>query len=409
MSTGAIAASWLATRLAMTQTSDGLAHRRARLWRALQPVLRRTPDLAAHAGKSLDSVPVTDVADLRADYGRWNSLGCSHAELHAAALDAEGGGAGEVRRGVVCGYSTGSGGARGVFVADSRERADYIGQILARVLPMNALFKPMRVALTLRANSRLYSDSAGAGRAFLHLPLETSPEQAVAALERFAPTILIAPASWLAGLLNHGPRLRGLKRIFYGAEPMSEAERERIQDVLGLRPDPIYQATEGFIGAACARGRLHLNEHSLAVQLEPVVGVDGFRPIVTDLRRRSQPIVKVRMDDYIEPDLAPCSCGYAGRVIRPVMGRVTDIWRYPGCTVTPSRLAASMDALVPPPVQWQALAHRDHVELRLGAGVDRTTAAEALRRDLGLPVPIRLSEAAPERAGPKRRWMIGHD
>jgi putative adenylate-forming enzyme len=403
----AIARSWLTTRLAMAQETQGLAARRARLWRAFQPVMRRTPALAAHAGASLDRVPISEVAELRADYGRWNSRGLSHAELHAAAADAERGGSGEVRQGVVCGYSTGSGGARGLFVADEGERADYIGQIFARLLPARAVFTPMRVALMLRANSRLYSDSAGAGRAFLHLPLETSAHDAAVALERFGPTILIAPGSRLTGLLDHTPRLPALQRLFYGAEPTSGAERAWIHDRFGLRADPIYQATEGFVGAACAEGRLHLNEHSLSIELEPVAGTQGYRPIVTDLRRRTQPIVRVRTDDYLELDPAPCGCGYAGRAVRPIMGRVTDIWRYGDITVTPPRLVACMDAIVPAPVAWQALARRDHVELRVGRGGWTPTVAGALRRGLDLPVPVRLSDTPPLRDGPKRQWMVG--
>lgn len=408
MSAAAIARSWAATRLAMAQDAQGLARRRARLWRAFRPVLGRTPALAAHVDAALDEVPVSDVAQVRADYGLWNSRGLGHAELHAAAAEAERGGRGEVRPGVVCGYSTGSAGARGLFVADEGERADYIGQILARLLPAAALLRPMRIALMLRANSRLYSDSSGAGSRFLHLPLETSPADAAAALERFAPTILIAPSSRLMDLAERGLRLPCLERLFYGAEPMSEGERMWLGERLGLRPDPIYQATEGFIAAACAEGRLHLNEHSLVVELETVEGTSGHRLILTDLRRRTQPIVRVRTDDYVELDPAPCRCGYAGREIRPVMGRVADIWRYGEGAVTPNRLAAAMDAIVPPPTAWQALARRDHVELRLGEPGRSAAAASALGRALDLPVPVRPSGAPPRNDGPKRRWMAGH-
>ena len=88
MSARAIAASWLVTRLAMSLSAEGLARRRTRLWAALRPALRRTPALAPFADGPLAEVPITDVPALRADYGRWNSLGCSHAQIHAAALDA---------------------------------------------------------------------------------------------------------------------------------------------------------------------------------------------------------------------------------------------------------------------------------------------------------------------------------
>lgn len=405
MSASAIAASWLGTRLAMTRSAEGLARRRARLWSKLRPALRRTPALAPFAEGPSAAVPITDVPDLRADYGRWNSLGCSHAQVHAAALDAENGGTGEVRPGVVAGYSTGSGGVRGVFLAGAAERADYIGQILARVLPIGALLAPMRVALMLRANSALYSDSAGARRAFLHLPLDLAPDEAAAKLAAFSPTILIAPASrlvWMAGEALAGRlALPALTRLFYGAEPMGEAERAWVGQAMGVRPDPIYQATEGFLAAACARGALHLNEHSLEIELEPVEGTQGFRLVVTDLRRVSQPIVRVRTDDYLELDPAGCGCGYAGRVIRPVMGRVGDLWRFPERVVTPNQLSETMDELLAPPGQWQAVGTPDRIELRLAPPADL---AEPLHQRLALPVPVVLG-GAPEAPAPKRVRM----
>ena len=392
----------------MTRSEDGLAKRRARLWNELQLAVRRTPALAAYAGRPLRDLPVTDVADLRSDYGRWNSLGKSHESLHAAALDAENGGTGEVCPGVVCGYSTGSGGTRGLFVADRNERADYVGQILARALQPSALLKPMRLALILRANSRLYSDSAGRRRSFLHLPLDLTPAETADSLERFSPTVLIAPAAKLVTLAAHGLRLPDLKRLFYGAEPMSGGERSWLESVLGLRPDPIYQATEGFIAIACDQGRLHLNEHSLDVELEPAPGTGGFRPILTDLRRRNQPIVRIRTDDLIELDCKPCHCGYAGRAIHPVMGRISEVLRYPGCTVSPARLMAAMDALAPPPLQWQVIGHSDAVELRLGPGGAQDQVVAGLNHDLGLPVPVRLSTTPPDAPAPKRRRIIVH-
>ena len=42
----------------------------------------------------------------------------------------------------------------------------------------------------------------------------------------------------------------------WGAEPMGVLERDWIGAALGVHPDPIYQATEGFLGAACPEGVL---------------------------------------------------------------------------------------------------------------------------------------------------------
>lgn len=411
MQANRVLASWLSTRSAMRFSADGLTRRRARLWQRLQPVLRRTPALAPHAGRPLSEVPIHEVADLRGDYGAWNSLGLSHEALHAAAVSAERGGSGEVL-GVVVGYSTGSSGQRGLFVADADERADYIGQSLARLLPLPAFLRPIRIALFLRANSRLYSDVGGRRVSFAYFPLDKAVDEEMAA---FRPTIVIAPSHKLlelAAAVRAGKiDLTGLERCFYGAEPMSGAERLWIGEAIGVRPDPIYQATEGFLGAACGHGRLHLNEHSLAIELEPIAGITAFLPIVTDLRRRSQPIVRVRTDDVIELDGAGCACGYAGRAILPVAGRVSDLWRLDQRVVTPREVTDCLDRALGVPTAWQADGSRAGITLTIHPdGAARAEAARtSLARMLDVDVPVALRLAPPAAPDPKRRRVRWSD
>jgi phenylacetate-coenzyme A ligase PaaK-like adenylate-forming protein len=203
-------------------------------------------------------------------------------------------------------------------------------------------------------------------------------------------------------------RLPDLEQIWFGAEPTSEPERGWIRRAIGVRPQPLYQSTEGFLAAACRVGRLHLNEHSLAIELEPVAGSLGFRPIVTDLRRRSQPIVRVRMDDYLELDPAPCRCGYRSRAIRPPAARVSDLWRFGGEIVPPRLVAETLDDALGMGVAWQAEATARQVRLKVDPSCDPKRAegaAAALRELLPASVPVRLSDEAPPAPWPKRRRM----
>ena len=416
MQASRILASWLATRGAMLLSARGLARRRERLWERLQPTLRRTPALAPQAGSRLEDMPVTEPADLRGDYGRWNSLGLPHEALHAAAEAAEAGGSGEVLPGIVAGYSTGGSGARGIFLASAAERSDYIGQSLARLVPLRALVRPCRIALFLRANSRLYSD-VGSGRfSFAHFPLDQRLSDSVRALGDFRPTILVAPAHRLveiASAIRSGTLSLGdLKQCFFGAEPMSEPERDWAAEALRLRPQPIYQATEGFLGAACRHGRLHLNEHSLAVELEPVAGTSGFRPIVTDLLRKSQPVVRVRLDDFLELEPRACPCGYAGRTILPVAGRVTDLWRYGNRVVRPRDVADRLDAMLGVPSAWQADASPARVVVKVdpaSAAAFSPETASRLRERLGLTVAVEMRVEPVDLPWPKRRRVRWHE
>jgi len=398
----------------MRLSADALAQVRERQWAALQPALRKTPALAAFAGGVLDDFPVVTPSDIRRDYEAWNSLGLDHDRLCRAADAAETGSSEGAIKGLGVGWSTGTGGRRGLFIANADERADYIGQILARLLPLRAMLRPQRIALHLRANSDLYSDVGGRFFAFSYFPLSRTTEETRAALALFAPTILIAPPHRLLALAEQrsGRAMPGLRHVFFGSEPMSAAEIDWAGAAFGIRPRSIYQATEGFIGAACAEGALHLNEHSLEIELEPVGGTSGFRPIVTDLRRHSQPVVRVRLDDYLEPTGETCRCGYAARVVRPVAGRVGDIWRWGALAVPPGAVAACLDEILGVPAAWQAIGSAQGVELRFDPWIadDCTSRASTLLKDrLGIPVPVRASSEPPADPFPKRRRVVWHD
>lgn len=378
-------------------------------WQALQSALRATPGLAEHAGRPLAEFPITEPSAMRADYGRWNSIGLSHGECVALADAAE---RGEDSGAIAAGWSTGtSGGARGLFLTTARERADYIGQSLARLLPPGALLRRQRIGLHLRASNALYTDVRGRRIGFAHFPLDAPIAETAGALARYDPTILIAPPHRLIALAAQGARLPALTHLFYGSEPMSEAERHFAGERLGLIPQPIWQASEGFLGAACTEGRLHLNEHALAIALEPVAGTPGFRPIITDLHRRSQPVVRLRGDDFIELDpRGTCPCGFAGRTIRPIAGRVGDLWHFPGRTITPRDVTETVEAELGGRIRWQAVAGPRAAMLRTAADCPPELSARAAARLAGLvPAPVQSIGDLPEWPGPKRRKVIWDD
>ncbi len=386
-----------------------LENLRAAKWAALQPALRASPALADYAGKPLAQFPITDTSNLRADYGRWNSLGLSHQQCTALADAAE---RGEDTDEVTAGWSTGTGGgARGLFLTDPAERADYIGQSLARLLPLRALLRRQRIALHLRASNALYTDVRGRRIGFAHFPLEAPTSETAAALAQYDPTILIAPPHRLIALAEQGARFPALTQLFYGSEPISEAERDFVAERLGLIPQPIWQATEGFLGAACRHGRLHLNDHALVIELEPVAGTAGFRPIVTDLHRRSQPVVRLRGDDFIELDsLGLCPCGYAGRTILPIAGRVGDLWRFATGTITHRQVIEAVESELGGALRWQALGEPRGAELRTApdCSPDLVQRAAAALAHL-IPVPVQTASNLPEWPGPKRRKVVWQD
>lgn len=412
-----IAAAWLDARWsALTlRTSRDVAARQARLWRRMQPVVAATPAVAHLAGQSLGQFPIMEPRDLRAGFAEWNTLGLTRDQAEAAARDAEGDGEGQVSSGVAAGFSTGSSGTPGLFLNSRAERAAYLGHLLARLLTVGDLFRPLRIALCLRADNRLYHDAGRTGRIrFLFVGLGEDAAARFKRLHAFGPDILIAPPHVLADLAHRteaGHKTWSLRRLFYGAEPMGAAERAWIGSVLKARPDPLYQATEGFIAAPCRHGTLHLNEDVLIIEREPVPGTDRFVPVVTDLRRTSQPMIRVRLGDLLQPLGEPCACGSPLSAIYPVEGRLEDLWHWPGVTIPPRDVETAVSAALGAEVDWRATASTEGVVVE-AEGLHAGRVAEAVTCLLAihsLHLPVTALPQAPIHGVKRRRirWSDG--
>lgn len=405
-----LSARWTPVRL---RTPADVARRQATLWRRMTPVLARTPAVAALAGRPLDAFPIVSPEDVRRDFERWNTLGLTRAEAEVGAREAETGRKGEVHPGVTAGFSSGSsGGLRGLFLTSRAERAAYLGHLIARLLPATAFVKRTRIALSLRATSALYSDVSEAGPfRFLFVGLEVSGEERLDRLNAFAPHVLIAPSHVLADIARRvdvGARWRPA-RLLQGAEPMGDAERDWIEAVLEARPAPLYQATEGFLAAPCRLGTLHLNEDVLIVEREAVPGTNRFLPIVTDLRRVSQPMIRVRVPDLLEP--ASCLCASPLAAVRPVEGRLEDLWRWGEAVVTPRAVEDAVSDAIGPEADWRAVAGPAGVTVE--AEPDLVQAAVGAVRGLldgkEIAVPVTAGDWPPPAAVKRRRvrWTDG--
>lgn len=405
---------WLGARWSgrSLRTRADVERRQARLWRSMTPLISRTPAIQAFADQPLANFPVVKPETLREDFDAWNTLGLTRDKAEAAARAGESGGSGEVQPGIVAGFSSGSSGRPGLFVTSAAERAGWVGHILARLLPADALFRPTRIALCLRADNRLYGEVGGAGPfRFLFIGLDVPAPERFERLRDFAPDVLIAPTRVLADLALRTEAPWPLRHLFYGAEPMGEAERGWIGTALGIRPDPIYQATEGFLGAPCRFGTLHLNEDVLIMEREPVAGTDRFLPIVTDLRRTTQPMIRVRLPDLLQPLATPCPCGSPLTAVQPVEGRLDDLWHWSRAVICPREVETTVSGTLGPEHDWRATATPHGVAVEADpCRIDAVVAAvEALLAAHGVDVPVSAG-GSPRQDGVKRRrvrWSDG--
>jgi phenylacetate-CoA ligase len=267
------------------------------------------------------------------NFARFNTIGASADEALELALRAE-----RSRdftptlRGVTVGLSSGTSGHRGVFLASPEEQAGWAGMILARTL--HRLTGRLRVAFFLRSNSNLYEQVGSALIQFQYFDLMTPTTEAVTRLNLFQPHIVIGPPSLLGALAD---RLKSSdlrihpQRLISVAETLEPQDRERIQSAFQAPVHEIYQCTEGLLAISCAHGSLHIQEDLVALQFEPLddqgagSGAERVMPIVTDLWRRTQPIIRYRLNDVLRLADKPCRCGSDFRVIEAIEGRCDDV------------------------------------------------------------------------------------
>jgi putative adenylate-forming enzyme len=253
-----------------------------------------------------------------------NTVGAKLDELMELALQSE-----QTRnfsttwRGLTVGLSTGTSGYRGLFLVSQREKAMWAGTLLAKLL-RRGISARERIALVLRAGSTLYERISALRLRFLFVD-QAQPWDAITnVLKSFEPTVLVAPARVLR-LLADSDYAGRPRRIISVAEVLDEIDRSKIEAVFGVRVEQIYQATEGLLGNTCDQGTMHLNEPYILVEKEWLDAArTRFAPIVTDLWRTAQPVIRYRMNDVLRAR-SGCACGRAAMAIDAIEGRIDDV------------------------------------------------------------------------------------
>jgi putative adenylate-forming enzyme len=297
----------------------------SQLERLRSDVVRSSAFYRQYAATAWHEWPIVDKSQWMKSFDRINTVGARLAEVSEIAHRAE-----RSRdfsshwRGHTVGMSTGTSGNRGVFLVSQEEGAQWAGTLLGKLLRRGLLARE-RIALILRAGASLY-DAIGALRLQFRFFDQARPWQSlVTDLRAFDPTILIGPASALR-LLADAPGTLRPRRIVSVAEVLDELDRGRIERGFGLQVEQIYQATEGLLGMSCERGTVHLNEPYVLIEPEwQDAARTRFIPVVTDLWRRTQPVIRYRLNDVLQTRPTPCECGRAATALAAIEGRSDDI------------------------------------------------------------------------------------
>jgi putative adenylate-forming enzyme len=322
---------WATRRLRFDTRASLERHQQIMLRRFIHGPLARSPYFSPYRADAFETWPIISKSVMMSHFDSINTAGLRLADVLTCAMHAE-----HSRdftptvTGYSVGLSSGTSGSRGVFVVSREEQAAWAGVLLARLLP-RGIFAGERVALFLRANNNLYGAVRTPWLTFEFFDLLAPMSDHLERLERYAPTIIVGPAQVLralaelrlAGRLQIAPR-----KVLSGAEVLEAFDRALLEKAFGSVGE-VYQATEGFLGATCSHGTLHLNEAHLLIEPQ-WLDQHRFVPLVTDFSRRTQPIVRYRLDDILIKRATPCPCGSHEMALAGIEGRCDDMLKLPG-------------------------------------------------------------------------------
>lgn len=272
-------------------------------------------------------MPIVDKALQQRRFGEFNQPAIDRQEIRRTLEE------GRERIGrFFVGQSTGTSGNKGVYVISEHERMMWLGTILAKTIP-KAMFRRTRVAIALPGFSALYSSATTGSRVRLAYFDLSQPLSAWRDTFRlFMPSVVVAPPRVLRGLADVG--LLGDVEAFSAAEVLDPIDRSIIESATGRPLREIYMATEGLLGVSCRHGTLHLAEDVVRFEWEYTPDGRLANPIVTDLVRRVQPMIRYRMNDLLELANGTCPCGSAFLTVSRIHGRVDDAFEFARNDVT---------------------------------------------------------------------------
>jgi len=227
--------------------------------------------------------------------------------------------------------SSGTSGNKGIVITSPAEEKYLRAAFFARFSFPKTL--KLNIAFILRVTTPAFQiDSFG--QKLTHISQLNPIENILKSLQELQPNVLAGPPSMLRLIskeINEGrldinpPRVVSFAEILY-----PEVEKE-LEEIYGCKIHQIYQASEGPIAMSCKHGSLHINEDIINVQTfnsDGTVTHPGeacYKMIVTDLHRRTQPIIRYELNDLITISPKNCECGSSFRVIEQIQGRNDDL------------------------------------------------------------------------------------
>jgi phenylacetate-CoA ligase len=181
-------------------------------------------------------------------------------------------------------------------------------------------------------------------------------ERQMMVMQDFGVSVICSTPSYFLHLAEKARELKidfgKLRCGLFGAEPWSDAMRQRIQQETGIKAYDIYGLSEIIgpgVGCECFRqDGLHIFEdHFLPEIIDPETGMtlpDGAEGelVLTTLSKQAMPMIRYRTRDITALNPEPCPCGRTLRRIRRIGRRSDDMFIIRGVNVFPSQVESGL-------------------------------------------------------------------
>jgi len=227
--------------------------------------------------------------------------------------------------------SSGTSGNKGIVITSPSEEKYLRAAFFARFSFPKTL--RLNIAFILRVTTPAFQIDKF-GQKLTHISQLDTLENICIQLRELQPNVLAAPPSMLQMVskeINEGRLDIDPPRVVSFAEVLYPEVEEELEEIYGCKIHQIYQASEGPIAMSCKSGSLHINEDIIKIQ---TFNSDGtithpgetcYKMIVTDLHRKTQPIIQYELNDLITISPQKCKCGSSFRVIEQIQGRNDDL------------------------------------------------------------------------------------
>jgi putative adenylate-forming enzyme len=354
-----------------------LSHQKERLMEILSYVEKHSPYYGRNlAGKkhAFVDVPVMNKATMMEHFDVINTEGLKRDELVPYRIKQEKEGLSELFEGKYSvGLSSGTSGNKVLTVLSPHEREAYGCLLFARNgIPSH--IKQKRILFALRINNPAFMEVTRFGVTMVHVDYTKPPEEMINIIREKRLNILAGPPSLLSMLAQRREQIdHPVETLVSYAEVLLPHVKRELEMVFAAPVVEIYQGAEGFLGSTCRAGNLHLNEDVLYIEEtetnDPTGKIKSL--LVTDLYRKTQPMIRYALNDLVEFLDEPCTCGSSFRVISQVHGRIDDILHLHAADGTlrylfPDYVCRAINQASDEIIEYQACQHApDKLEIRL--------------------------------------------